>query len=192
MTRTFSTPEYHVIYDAGPSGIRATFASFTAAKDSKIGAAGTHIAVAGVGYDRTMGGIELDRRMREFLIDAFNTKTGEDVREDKRGIAKPRKETPRVNAILVSIMRQWRLLEAWLGISPSRPNSCALGSRRSVKNLKNEFAKPIEDALKNARLTPDNVTSVIFTGGSTTLWSKPPSKLRLEGTSSSKFVFCYL
>jgi hypoxia up-regulated 1 len=68
MTRTFPTPEYHVSYDARSSGIRATVASFTTAKDPKTGAAGTHIALAGVGYDRTTGGVELDRRMREILI----------------------------------------------------------------------------------------------------------------------------
>jgi len=85
MTRASPTPEYHVIYDAGSSGIRATVASFTTAKDPKTGAAETHIAMAGVGYDRTTGGVELDRRMREILIDAFSAKTGKDKREDNRG-----------------------------------------------------------------------------------------------------------
>jgi hypoxia up-regulated 1 len=44
----------------------------------------THISVAGVGYDRNLGGTELDRRMREILINAFNEKRKRDVREDKK------------------------------------------------------------------------------------------------------------
>ena len=148
MTRTFPTPEYHITYDAGSSGIRATVASFKITKGSKTGAAGTHIAVGGFRYARTTGGIELDKRMREILIDAF-----EDVREDKRGMAKLWEEALRVKAILSA-------------------NNEAMAT---VENLawdidfktRTEFAKPIEDVLKNAGLTLDNVTSAIVMGGST-------------------------
>jgi len=148
MTRTFPTPEYHIIYDAGSSGIRATVVSFTIAKDSKTCAAGTHIAVGGVGYDRTTDDIELDKCMREILIDAF-----EDVREDKRGMAKLWKEALRVKAILSANNEAMATVEnlAW-GID---------------FKTRTEFAKPIEDALKNAGLTLDNVTSAIVMGGST-------------------------
>ena len=81
ITRTFRTSEYPAIYDAGSSGIRATVASFTTAKGPKTGAAGTRIVVAGAG---TTGGVELDRRMREILVDAFNAKRGKDTWEKKR------------------------------------------------------------------------------------------------------------
>jgi len=53
--------------------------SFTTAKEPRTGAVGTHIAVAGVGYDCTTGSVEPHRHNREILIDAFN-KTGKGVR----------------------------------------------------------------------------------------------------------------
>ena len=56
-------------------------ASFTTATDSKTGASASHISVAGVGYDKNSGGTELDRRMKEILIDAFNKKSKKDIRE---------------------------------------------------------------------------------------------------------------
>ena len=96
MTRTFATHEYHIIYDAGASGIRAMLASFTTAMDAKTRTSRTHIAVAGVGYDRNSGGPELDRRMIEILIDTFNAKTKRDVREDKKGMVILWKEAQRV------------------------------------------------------------------------------------------------
>jgi hypoxia up-regulated 1 len=99
MTRTFTTPEYHMIYDAGAASIVATVAAFTPI-DSKKDAAGTHITVAGVGYDRNVGGIELDRRMRKLLVEMFNNKAGKDIREDKKGMAKLWKEARRVKEIL--------------------------------------------------------------------------------------------
>lgn len=100
MTRTFSTPEYHVIYDAGASSIRATIVGFTTAPDTKTTTGGTQITVVGVGYDRTTGGTELDRRLRDILVENFNAKHSKDIRTDKRGMAKLWKEAGRIKAIL--------------------------------------------------------------------------------------------
>ncbi|OBZ74656.1 Heat shock protein 70 lhs1 [Grifola frondosa] len=96
MTRAFPTPEYHIIYDAGASSVRATIASFTSVpSDPKVKSSAkdsTHISVASVGYDRTAGGTELDRRLREIMIDDFQRKHKKDIRSDKRGMAKLWKE----------------------------------------------------------------------------------------------------
>lgn len=101
MTRTFSsTPEYHVIYDAGASSTRATLVSFAALEDPKTKASYTQISVLGVGFDRLTGGTDLDRRMREILVERFITQHKRDIRRDKRGMAKLWKEASRVKAIL--------------------------------------------------------------------------------------------
>lgn len=101
MTRTFSaTPEYHVIYDAGASSTRATLVSFASVEDSKTKTPYTQISVLGVGFDRSTGGTELDRRLREILIDAFINKHKRDIRKEQRGMAKLWKEAGRVKAIL--------------------------------------------------------------------------------------------
>ena len=99
MTRSFTTPEYHIIYDAGAASTVATVVAF-APIDSKKESGGTHITITGVGYDRKAGGIELDRRMRKILVEMFNTKTKKDIREDKKGMAKLWKEARRVREIL--------------------------------------------------------------------------------------------
>jgi hypoxia up-regulated 1 len=153
MTRTFATPEYHIIYDAGASGIRATLASFTTATDPKTGTSGTHIAVAGVGYDRNSGGTELDRRMREILIEAFNAKNKRDIREDKKGMVKLWKEAQRVKAILSANTEAVATIEslAWDIDFKTKVTRSAFES--VCKDLKGKFAKPIEDALHNAGLT---------------------------------------
>lgn len=83
MTRAFPEPEYHVIYDAGASSIRATVVKFTS--DGKTKNAATQIQVLGVGYDRAVGGTELDRRLRDILVEEFNGKHKKDIRTDKRG-----------------------------------------------------------------------------------------------------------
>ncbi len=104
MTRAFAEqPEYHIIYDAGASSIRASVAAFSAipadAKSIKKDIA-TAIAIKGIGYDRSTGGTELDRRLREILANDFVKKHKKDIRADKRGMAKLWKEAGRVKAIL--------------------------------------------------------------------------------------------
>ena len=98
MTRTFNEkPEYHVIYDAGASSIRATIVEF-GSEGKKTSP--TMLNVKGVGYDRSTGGTELDRRVREILVNDFIKKHKKDIRQDKRGMAKLWKEAGRVKAIL--------------------------------------------------------------------------------------------
>lgn len=100
MSRTFNTPEYHVIYDAGASSVRASVASFASLPETKKAAASTVINVAGTGYDRAIGGTALDGRLRDILAAQFNAKHKKDIRTDLRGMAKLWKETTRVKAIL--------------------------------------------------------------------------------------------
>lgn len=100
MTRTFAEPEYHIIYDAGASSIRATVAAFSTSGDAKKRDQSTSITVKGVGFDRTTGGTELDRRLREILVNDFIKKHKKDIRQDKRGMAKLWKEAGRVKSIL--------------------------------------------------------------------------------------------
>jgi hypoxia up-regulated 1 len=109
MSRSFPEKEFHIIYDAGASGIRATLASFhTAPSDpapkalkSKTGDP-THVEVKGFGYDRLASGAEMDLRLRNILKEAFETKhaRGRAINKEMRAIAKLNKEANRVKTIL--------------------------------------------------------------------------------------------
>jgi hypoxia up-regulated 1 len=102
MTRSFPSPEYHIIYDAGASSIRTTLVSFTSIGDnkSKSSSPATHVSVAAVGFDRRVGGTELDRRLRNILVDDFMRKHRKDIRQDKRAMTKFWKEAQRVKTVL--------------------------------------------------------------------------------------------
>ncbi|KAF7297317.1 hypothetical protein MIND_00965000 [Mycena indigotica] len=164
MTRNFPTPEHHVIYDAGASGIRATVVTFSTGNGTNPA---TQITVAGVGYDLSTGGTELDRRLREILIEAFNAKHHKDIRTDKRGLAKLWKEAGRVKAILSANTEASSTIESLAWDIDFRTKVSRVAFEATCEDLKPKFAQPIEDALRNAGLTLDNITSVILTGGST-------------------------
>ncbi|KIJ60918.1 hypothetical protein HYDPIDRAFT_169952 [Hydnomerulius pinastri MD-312] len=167
MTRTFSsTPEYHVIYDAGASSTRATVVSFAAAEDSKTKSPYTQISVLGVGFDRSTGGTDLDRRLRELLIERFITQHRRDIRRDKRGMAKLWKEAGRVKAILSANTEATSTVESLAFDIDFKTKVTRAQFERACVDLRQNFAQPIHDALANAGLTLENISSVILTGGS--------------------------
>ncbi|KAG6857031.1 hypothetical protein H0H87_010704 [Tephrocybe sp. NHM501043] len=166
MTRTFTTPEYHIIYDAGASSIVATIVSF-APVDSKSAAAGTHISVAGVGYDRNTGGIEFDKRLRQMLVETFNAKYKKDIREDKKGMAKLWKEAGRVKAILSANTEANSAVESLAWDIDFRSKVTRADFENACGDLKGKFAQPIYDALHAANLTLDQISSVLLVGGTT-------------------------
>lgn len=151
MTRTFPTPEYHVIYDAGASSVRATVVQLSS--DGKSKSAGTQIQVAGVGYDRRVGGTELDRRLREILIEEFNMKHKKDIRTDKRGMAKLWKEAGRVKAILSANSEAASTVESLAFDIDFRAKIKRTTFESACSDIKGRFAQPILDALNNAGLT---------------------------------------
>lgn len=60
----------------------------------------TSIEGRSIGYARGAGGNEIDKRLREILIEDFNAKHNKDIRQDSRGMAKLWKEAGRVKAVL--------------------------------------------------------------------------------------------
>lgn len=166
MTRTFSTtPEYHVIYDAGASSTRATVVSFAAAEDPKTKVSYTQIIVLGVGHDRNTGGTELDLRLQDILIDSFMSKHRRDIRKDKRGMAKLWKEAGRVKAILSANSDAISTVESVAFDIDFKTKVTRSEFENACKDLHSRFARPIYDALANAELSLANISSVILTGG---------------------------
>lgn len=166
MTREFPKQEYHVIYDAGASAIRATVASFGTVEGKGKGKESTQITVHGVGYDRSTGGIELDRRLRDLLANDFARKHGKDLRRDKRGMARLWKETSRVKAILSANSESRVTVESIAWDIDYKSKITRAEFEKACADLKPRYAKPIVDALNAAGITLDDVTSVILTGGS--------------------------
>lgn len=111
LSRTFPAdePQYHLFYDAGAGSVRATLVAFKTAMvpdypGAKTSKNVTQLEVKGVGYDRTVGGLLLDHRVRELVIEAFESKHAKalstPVRENPRAMAKLLKEAARVKEVL--------------------------------------------------------------------------------------------
>lgn len=159
MTRTFGeSKEWHIIYDAGAGGVRASVVGFEGGK-------GTQITVAGVGFDRGAGGVELDRRLRDILASEFTEAHGKQITDDKRGMARLLKEAGRVKAIFSTNTEAQPYVESLVFDKDFRAKVSRSAFEAACAGLQPRFAQPILDALTNAGLTMDGVTSIIFFGG---------------------------
>lgn len=108
MTRTFPvTPSYHLFYDLGASSLRTTLVSLKSAMlpDPYSLAAKpelknvTSVTVHGFGFDVNVGGYQLDRIVRDIMVEEVETK-GSSVKGDRRAMAKLLKEASRVKQVL--------------------------------------------------------------------------------------------
>ncbi|XP_006455585.1 hypothetical protein AGABI2DRAFT_210009 [Agaricus bisporus var. bisporus H97] len=167
MTRTFDeAPEYHIFYDAGASSIAATVVAFSSTTDKKEGA-GTQVSVAGVGWDRNVAGLELDRRLREILVRAFEEKHHKSLRQDKKGMTKLWKEASRVKSILSANSEATSSVESLAYNIDFKTKVTRAAFEEACKDLQPRFVQPIFDALLSAGLSMNDISSVVFTGGAT-------------------------
>ncbi|KAI0633042.1 actin-like ATPase domain-containing protein [Trametes polyzona] len=170
MTRSFPEPEYHVIYDAGASSIRATVVQFTSVssdpKSKSKSKDATQITMHGIGYDRYTGGAELDRRLRDLMLNDFQKRYKRDISSDKRAMAKLWKEAGRVKAILSANTEAMATIESLAHDIDYKAKFTRAEFEAACKDLKLRYAVPLLEALSHAGLRLENITSVILTGGS--------------------------
>jgi hypoxia up-regulated 1 len=164
MTRQFPQPERHVVYDAGAASTCATVVTFSSQQQSaaagggwkkkeKDAGAATLITVGGVGYDRLAGGTELDRRLREILVEEFERKHGARVRDDPKAMMKLWKEAERIKGILSANTEASARVESVHNDIDFGMKVTRQAFEEIASDMKARFVQPIYDALDNANLT---------------------------------------
>lgn len=97
-------PENHVFYDMGAGSTVASIVTFSEAVDSKTKKSAPQLEVKGVGFDRTLGGHEIDVRLQQFLAEGFmrlyQGKVKTDIKQSHGSMTRLLKEANRVKQIL--------------------------------------------------------------------------------------------
>lgn len=110
------TAQYYMFYDMGASKTTATVVSYQTVKDKATRETNPVISILGVGYDRTLGGLEMQLRLRDYLANEFNAmkKTPTDVFTSPRALAKLFKEAGRVKNVLSANANHYAQIEGLL------------------------------------------------------------------------------
>lgn len=163
------TAQYFMFYDMGASKTTASIVSFQLVKDKVLRETLPVVQVVGVGYDRTLGGMEMQLRLRNYLADAFNgmKKTKQNVYESPRALAKLFKEAGRVKNVLSANNDHYAQIEGLLDEQDFKFLVTREKFEELCKDLFGRVAAPVQKAIETAGISLDVISQVILFGGAT-------------------------
>lgn len=167
---SFNGTEQNIMFfDMGSTKTVATIVAYQTTKVKDFGITETipQLTVRAVGFDRTLGGLEMDLRLRDHLARVFDgqKKAPESVRNSPRAMAKLLKEANRVKQVLSANVDHFAQIE---GLLPDIDFRCKV-TRQELEemcaDLFDRVKAPVEQALRSAEVNPSELTQVIIVGG---------------------------
>ncbi|KAI3487709.1 hypothetical protein L1887_48315 [Cichorium endivia] len=199
QTRTFARPEKHLFFDVGSGSVRATVVEFSTKPvviDSILSAGkkeATIVDVKGVGWERNVGGLQLDLILRDKLAADFDAKhaaqIGGSIKTNLRAMARLLKEANRVKHILSANDAASSSVESLVDEIDFRTMIQRQDFEDAVAKagLLPKFTTPIQQALAAAGIKLDELNSIVLVGGSTRV-PLVQNALREAGIPDSKLA----
>lgn len=161
------TAQYFAFYDMGGYKTSASVVSYQLVKDKVTREVNPVVQVLGVGYDRTLGGLEMQLRLRDYLAKEFNNlkKTKTDVFSNSRALAKLFKEAGRVKNVLSANQDHFAQIEGLLDEKDFKHQVTRETFEDLCKDLFLRVPGPLERALAASGLTLDVINQVVLFGG---------------------------
>ncbi|KFB40653.1 AGAP001827-PA-like protein [Anopheles sinensis] len=163
------TAQYFLFYDMGAYKTSAAVVSYQLVKDKATRETHPVVQVLGVGFDRTLGGLEMQVRLRDFLGKEFNKmgKTKTDVFGNPRAMAKLFKEAGRLKNVLSANTEHYAQIEGLLDEQDFRLLVTREQFETLCKDLYERVTAPLDKALTASGLTLDVINQVVLFGGNT-------------------------
>ncbi|XP_016982480.1 hypoxia up-regulated protein 1 [Drosophila rhopaloa] len=163
------TAQYFLFYDMGAYKTSAAVVSYQLVKDKQTKEINPVVQVLGVGYDRTLGGLEIQLRLRDYLAKEFNAlkKTKTDVTTSPRALAKLFKEAGRLKNVLSANTEFYAQIENLLEDIDFKLTVSREKLEQICEDLWPRATKPLEQALASSHLSLDVINQVILFGGGT-------------------------
>ncbi|KAL7636636.1 UNVERIFIED_CONTAM: hypothetical protein RMT77_013413 [Armadillidium vulgare] len=165
------TAQNILFYDMGASFTTATIASYQTVKTKDRGYSETNpqVSVLGVGYDRSLGGLEMQLRVRDFLGRKFNEmkKTSNNVFESPRGMSKLMKEAAKVKNVLSANTEYISQVEGVLDDQDFRLIVKREEFEELCGDLFERVREPVDSALIAAGMDIKDIHQFIIVGGNT-------------------------
>ncbi|XP_033207076.1 hypoxia up-regulated protein 1 isoform X2 [Belonocnema kinseyi] len=165
------TAHYIMFYDMGASSTSATVVSYQNVKTKERGFVETHpqVSIMGVGYDRTLGGLEMQIRLQEYLAREFDAmkKTPNSVFKSPRALAKLFKEAGRVKLILSANPDHYAQVEGLLDDQDFKLQVTREKFEELCADIFERAVEPIKAALDTSGLSMDLISQVVLVGAGT-------------------------
>lgn len=163
------TASYYVFYDMGAYKTTASVISYQLVKDKLTKEMTPVVTVMGVAFDRTLGGLEMQLRLRDHLAKEFNAmkKTKTDVFTNNRALAKLFKEAGRVKNVLSANAEIYAQIEGLLDEKDFKLMVTRDTFEALCSDLFDRVPKVLENAIKASGLSLDLIKQVVLFGGNT-------------------------
>ena len=118
-----------------------------------------------------LGGDDFDNRLMDYLIEEFKKENGVDLSKDKMAMQRLKEIAEKAKKDLSS-MTTTQVSAPFISQSEDGPLHLDMSLTRAkfedlIRDLVESTLKPVRDALKDAKMTKDDIDKVIFVGGST-------------------------
>uniref|UniRef100_A0A8C2TN42 Hypoxia up-regulated protein 1 n=1 Tax=Coturnix japonica TaxID=93934 RepID=A0A8C2TN42_COTJA len=162
-----ATAQNIMFYDMGAGSTVCTIVTYQTVKTKDSGTQ-PQLQIQGIGYDRTLGGLEMELRLRDYLAKLFNDQhPSKDVRKNPRAMAKLLKEANRLKTVLSANADHMAQIEGLLDDIDFK----AKVSRQEFEDLCSDLFQrvpgPVQQALSSAEMNMDGIDQVILVGGAT-------------------------
>ncbi|KAK2828923.1 hypothetical protein Q5P01_019957 [Channa striata] len=163
-----NTAKNVMFYDMGSGSTTATIVTYQTVKTKESGTQ-PQLQIRGVGFDRGLGGFEMDLRLRDHLAKLFNQqkKSKNDVRENHRAMAKLLKEAQRLKTVLSANIDFMAQVESLMDDIDFKAKVTRAEFEELCADLFERVPRPVHDALTAAEMKLEEIEQVILVGGST-------------------------
>ncbi|KAG5337401.1 HYOU1 protein, partial [Acromyrmex charruanus] len=191
-TEINDSAHYIMFYDMGASSTTATVVSYQNIKTKERGFLETnpHVTVLGVGYDRTLGGLEMQIRLQHYLAQEFDAlkKTPNSVFKSPRAMAKLFKEAGRVKTVLSANADHFAQIESLIDDIDFKLQVSREKLEEICADLFERVANPVKVALETSGLTMDIISHVVLVGAGTRMPKVQETLSQYVNTELSKNV----
>ncbi|XP_073985997.1 hypoxia up-regulated Grp170 co-chaperone protein isoform X3 [Rhodnius prolixus] len=163
--------QYMMFYDMGASSTSATVVGYQLVKTKDKGFLETNpqLSILGVGFDRTLGGLDMQLRLRDYLGKKFNEmkKSNKDVFENPRSLAKLFKEAGRLKNVLSANVDHYAQVEGLIDEVDFKLLVTRDDFEKLCFDLFDRVKDPIVHALKTSGLSIEAISQVVLVGAGT-------------------------
>ncbi|XP_044312227.1 hypoxia up-regulated protein 1 isoform X2 [Varanus komodoensis] len=162
-----ATAQNIMFYDMGAGSTVCTIVTYQTLKTKDSGTQ-PQLQIRGVGFDRTLGGLEMELRLRDHLAKLFNEQyPSKDVRKNLRSMAKLLKEANRLKTVLSANADHMAQIEGLLDDIDFKAKISRQEFEDLCSDLFQRVAGPVWQALSSAEIGLNEIDQVILVGGST-------------------------
>jgi molecular chaperone DnaK len=121
--------------------------------------------------DTQLGGTDMDEVLTDYIAEEFKKESGLDLKQDKTALQRVKEAAEKAKIELSSTL-ETDINLPFLSADANGPKHLAMKITRAkleelVKPIIEKCRGPIEQALKDAKLTPNDITKIILVGGPT-------------------------